>query len=78
MPLLLEFNYTDGSKELKKIPAEAWKTSDTFSKVFMLDKELSSVIFDPEKVTTDINPSDNMWPNTGNTNSKFDNYKNNQ
>ena len=63
MPLILEFNYTDGSKEIQSIPAEIWrKGEESISKVFVLDKELQSVTLDPYQQTADIDMSNNYWP----------------
>ncbi|MBX2845027.1 MAG: M1 family metallopeptidase [Saprospiraceae bacterium] len=76
MPLMLELTYEDGSKETMKVPAEAWKLTDNYTQVFILDKALVGVEFDPKKVTTDIDPSNNKWPSSTSTSSQFDNYKN--
>ena len=44
MPIILEFEYISGEKEEIRIPAEIWKkNTEKISKVFILDKELSSV-----------------------------------
>ena len=38
------------------------KNSDKISKVFILDKELSSVTLDPFLETADVNRNNNYWP----------------
>ena len=63
MPIILEFEYISGEKEEIRIPAEIWKkNSDKISKVFILDKELSSVTLDPFLETADVNRNNNYWP----------------
>ena len=63
MPVILEFEYADGSKETHRIPAEIWKMNDKkVSKVFMSEKELVRVVLDPALETADIDRSNNYWP----------------
>ena len=63
MPIILEFQYTDGTKETLKIPAEIWKrNAKIVKKIFILDKELSSVQLDPYLETADVDRSNNYWP----------------
>ena len=63
MPIILEFNYIDGSSEVVRIPAEIWKrNSNKVKKVFILDKELSSVKLDPFLETADVEMNNNYWP----------------
>ena len=63
MPIILEFEYISGEKEEIRIPAEIWKkNNEKISKVFILDKELSSVTLDPFLETADVNRNNNYWP----------------
>ncbi len=63
MPIILEFEYLSGEKEEIRIPAEIWKkNNEKISKVFILDKELSSVTLDPFLETADVNRNNNYWP----------------
>ncbi len=63
MPLILEFEFTDGSKELQHIPAEIWKIQhDKVSKIFYFDKELKKVTLDPYLETADTDTNNNFWP----------------
>lgn len=63
MPVILEFEYADGSKEEHRIPAEIWKMNDKeVSKVFMSEKELVRVVLDPHLETADTDRSNNYWP----------------
>jgi hypothetical protein len=63
MPLILEFTFIDGSKDVKRIPAEIWRTyEDKVSKVFIFEKELRSVRLDPFLETADTDLDNNSWP----------------
>ncbi len=63
MPIIVEFTFKDGSKELNRIPAQIWrKNENNVSRVFITDKELVSVLLDPLKETADINENNNSWP----------------
>ena len=63
MPVILEFEYIDGTTELVRIPAELWKSNnEQVSKVFVFDKELASVTLDPYLETADVNRNNNYWP----------------
>lgn len=63
MPLILEFTFTDGSKQVERIPAEIWKMpTETISKVFVFKKELASVQMDPFLETADTDVNNNAWP----------------
>jgi hypothetical protein len=75
MPVILEWTYKDGSKEIERIPAEIWRINETtISKVFVKEKEVTQVILDPLKETSDINTSDNVFPRVAEV-SKFDELK---
>jgi hypothetical protein len=63
MPLILQFNYTDGTSEVERIPAEIWRLNEwEVSKVFAKKKEVSSIVLDPYRETADIDESNNFWP----------------
>jgi len=63
MPLILQFTFTDGSKEVIKIPAEIWKINHkNVSKVFFFEKELAGIELDPFLETADVDLSNNNWP----------------
>ena len=63
MPVILEFNYEDGTSEIIRIPAEIWRYNDKeVSKVFPTQKPVESIILDPNKETADIDTSNNVWP----------------
>ena len=63
MPVIIEWTYKDGTKEVEKIPAQIWRKNEkSFTKVFMKDKEVTSVRLDPMRETADIDESNNKWP----------------
>ena len=60
MPLILEFEYADGSKEEFRIPADIWrKFNDRVSKVFVTKKELRHITLDPHLETPDVDLRNN-------------------
>ncbi|HEY6063487.1 MAG TPA: M1 family metallopeptidase, partial [Chitinophagaceae bacterium] len=64
MPVILEWTYKDGTKEIERIPAQVWRKNEkSLTKVFMKDKEVASVRLDPMRETADIDESNNKWPN---------------
>ncbi len=74
-PLLIEWTYADGSKELEEIPAEIWKMDEKeVTKVFVKDKEVTKVVLDPEKRTADVDIEDNVFPRQEGM-SRFDQFK---
>jgi hypothetical protein len=75
MPVIIEWTYKDGTKEIERIPAEIWRTNESsFTKVFAKDKEVVNVVVDPLKETADINTDDNVFPRVEKE-SKFDELK---
>lgn len=75
-PLVIQFNFKDGSKVTEIIPAEIWRYNEKeVSKVFVFEKEILGVVIDPEYQTGDTNIEDNVFPRQ-HINSKFDNFNN--
>ena len=63
MPLILQFEYEDGSKEVRRIPAEIWKMSEpTVTKVFVTEQPAAQITLDPLLETADVDMNDNYWP----------------
>jgi len=63
MPIILEFEYLDGTSEVVRIPAEIWKSnSEKIKKIFILDKELTNIKLDPFLETADVDMNNNYWP----------------
>ncbi|HET9433677.1 MAG TPA: M1 family peptidase, partial [Chitinophagaceae bacterium] len=62
MPIILEWTYKDGTKEIEKIPVQVWrKNENKVIKTFMKDKEVASVKLDPHNETADINTANNTY-----------------
>jgi len=60
MPLILKFEFKDGTEEVKRIPAEIWRrTNDQVKKVFAFKKEVKKVTFDPFLETADAEERNN-------------------
>jgi hypothetical protein len=63
MPLIIQFNFEDGTSEVKRIPAEIFRLNDQkVSKVFALAKPVVSVELDPQEETADTNRENNFFP----------------
>jgi hypothetical protein len=63
MPLIIEWTYTDGTKEVERVPVRIWMHNEQqATKVFIKDKQVASISLDPNKETADINESNSMWP----------------
>ena len=74
-PLILEWTYADGSKEVERIPAEIWRyNEEKTTKVFTKDKEVVNITLDPFLETADTNVEDNYFPKRD-TETKFDKFK---
>ncbi len=75
MPIIVEFTFEDGSKEIEKIPAQIWRKDESnVSKVFLTRKKAVSIKLDPMRETADINESNNTWPSIAEP-SKFSLFK---
>ena len=76
-PIIIEWTFKDGSKETERIPAEVWRLNEQeVKKVFVKEKEVVSIVIDPDFETADVNPGDNTFPKKS-TESKFDQFKKN-
>jgi len=75
MPVIVEWTFKDGSRELETIPAEVWRINESkMTKVFVKEKEVVNVMIDPNLQTADVNIEDNIFPKVE-TESKFDSFK---
>ena len=64
MPIIVEFTFADGTKEIKRLPAQIWrKNENKVTKVFLTNKKAVSIKLDPMRETADIDESNNSWPN---------------
>ncbi len=63
MPIIVQFTYKDGSKEIRQIPVEIWKNGDkSVTKVFATDQEVTDIQLDPYLQTADVDVNNNSWP----------------
>ena len=75
MPIIIEWTFKDGSKEVDKIDAQVWrKNENKVVKTFMKDKEVASIKLDPMRETADVDEKNNGW-NIDATPSQFQLYK---
>ena len=76
-PVIIEWTFKDGSKEIERLPAEIWRINEEqIQKVFMKEKEVVSLVIDPAGETADTNVNDNSFPKKPVEN-KFDQFKKN-
>ncbi|WP_426668020.1 M1 family metallopeptidase [Mucilaginibacter sp. McL0603] len=62
MPIIVEFTYVDGSKQIDRIPAQIWRLNEKHvSKFYVQDKEVASIKLDPMRETADIDETNNYW-----------------
>lgn len=63
MPVILQVDYTDGSTEEMRIPAEIWRRNNVqVSKLIVTKKEIKQITLDPHLETADTDISNNAWP----------------
>ena len=63
MPIILKIDYTDGSTEEMRIPAEIWRfNNEKVAKFLFTTKELKSLELDPHEETADVDRNNNYWP----------------
>jgi hypothetical protein len=75
MPVIIEWTYKDGTKEIERIPAEIWRLNENVAtKTFVKDKEVVNIILDPKGETADVSLQDNVFPRK-NEPSQFDKFK---
>jgi hypothetical protein len=63
MPLIVEFTFEDGSKQVERIPAQVWRLNENkVVKLFITTKKATGIKLDPYRETADIDESNNTWP----------------
>ncbi len=74
-PIIIEWTYSDGTKEVEQIPAEIWRSNENETKkVFVKDKEVVGITIDPNKATGDTDIKNNYFPKRE-PKSKLEEYK---
>jgi hypothetical protein len=62
MPIIVQFTYVDGTKQIDRIPAQIWRLNENHvSKFYVQDKEVASILIDPFRETADIDETNNYW-----------------
>jgi hypothetical protein len=63
MPVILQVEYADGTKEELRIPAEIWRYNNfNVSKVIVTSKEIKAIALDPHLETADVDLENNFFP----------------
>lgn len=62
MPLLVTFEFEDGSKEEVRYPYMMWRLNeDNLTKFYGFEKPLKKIIIDVNEETADVDTSNNVW-----------------
>ncbi|HMG89834.1 MAG TPA: M1 family metallopeptidase [Chryseolinea sp.] len=74
-PLVIEWTYVDGSKEIERIPAEVWRENEVeVTKIFIKNKEVVNIALDPNFELADVELSNNVFPKRP-SGSRFDQFR---
>ena len=75
MPIIVDYEYEDGTKERIEYPVQVWRKNDnTVSKMVTSNKKIVNIVLDPDLETADIDTSNNSWPKKQDD-SDFDKFK---
>ena len=75
MPIIVEYEYANGTKEQVTYPVQVWrKNPDSVKKAVTSDKEIIRITIDPNAETADVDLSNNAWPKEE-VKSDFDKFK---
>ena len=75
MPIIVEYEFEDGSKDRIKYPVQVWRKNDNrVSKIVTSNKKITGVLLDPDFETADTDKSNNSWPKKQEK-SDFENFK---
>jgi len=75
MPVIIEWTFKDGTKEVERLPVEIWRLNEEeVTKVFAKSKEVVNIQLDPYGETADIYTDDNVFPK-GDPQSRFKEFK---
>jgi hypothetical protein len=78
MPVIVQWNYVDGSSEVQYLPAEIWRYNENkVTKAFAKKKPVKTIVLDPFRETADTDETNNHWPEY-NQPSRFELYKQQQ
>ncbi|RYZ87865.1 MAG: hypothetical protein EOP04_10690 [Proteobacteria bacterium] len=66
MPVIIQFNYEDGTSETVRIPAQVWRHNESkLTKSYKKSKKATSIRLDPNFETADIDEANNVWSRFG-------------
>jgi hypothetical protein len=75
MPIIVDFEYEDGTKQRITYPAQVWRKNDKeVKKLIPSNKKIININLDPDLETADIDTSNNSWPKKQDE-SEFDKFK---
>ncbi len=75
MPLIVEYEYADGSTKKVTYPPQVWRKNDIeVTKAIASEKEIVKITVDPDLETADIDTENNAWPRRKKI-GKFENFK---
>ncbi len=76
MPIIVAFNFDDGTSQVERIPAQIWrKNENNVTKLFITTKKAVSIQLDPKRETADIDESNNYWGKLAAEPSRFSVFK---
>jgi hypothetical protein len=76
MPVTIEWIYTDGTKEIDRLPAQIWRRNEyETQQTFIKEKEVNKINLDPNFEFADTNMKNNSFPKVKEA-SEFDSFKN--
>jgi hypothetical protein len=76
MPIIVEFSFEDGTKQIERIPAQVWRLNENkVTKLFLTNKKAVGIKLDPLRETADINENNNTWGMENVVPSKFAIFK---
>ncbi|EMR02612.1 M1 family metallopeptidase [Cesiribacter andamanensis] len=78
MPVIVQWQFEDGSSEVQYLPAEIWRYNENkVTKAFAKKKKVKTIVLDPFRETADTDEANNYWPEY-NQPSRFELYKQQQ
>ncbi len=62
-PIIIEWTFADGTKEVEQLPAEIWRLNENEAKkIFVKNKEVVNITIDPKEATGDTETGNNYFP----------------
>lgn len=78
MPIIIEWTYNDGTKEIDRLPAEVWRVNEhQITKTFVKEKEVVNITLDPNFEFADVDATNNSFPKAAQK-SDFEAFKESQ